>query len=279
MNTLPLGKKTLILSHLVEGNSVRSIERLTGVHRDTILRVLVEAGTRAQEVLDTQLVNLKSNFVQIDEIWTFVSKKQKNLSYGEKENFDIGDQYVFVAIDSETKLVSAFRVGKRSGNLAFSMMKELQTRISNRFQLSSDAFAPYFDVVDEVFGSEIEYAQIHKQYSEDMKGEKRYSPPCIVKIIKKSLIGYPDLKRVSTSHVERQNLTMRMQMRRFTRLTNAFSKKLENLKASVALHFFFYNFVRVHQSLRVTPAMQAAVTSHIWNFEELLNYKTQSKAA
>ena len=134
---------------------------------------MVEAGTKAQDILDSQLVNLKSNFVQIDEIWTYVSKKQKNLSYGEKENFDIGDQYVFVAIDSETKLVPAFRVGKRQSSLAFSMMKELQTRISNRFQLSSDAFTPYFDVVDEVFGSEIEYAQIHKQYSEDMKGEKR----------------------------------------------------------------------------------------------------------
>ncbi len=279
MNTLSLSKKLLILSSLVEGNSIRSIERLSGVHRDTIMRLLLFAGTKAQEILDRELVGIKSRFIQVDEIWTFVAKKQGNLSYGERENFDIGDQYVFVAIDSETKLIPAYTVGKRSSTLAIALMRELQYRISTRFQLSTDSFKPYLDVVDDVFGIDIDYGQVHKHYTEDMKGEKRYSPPCIVTVEKKPLIGYPDFRRISTSHVERQNLTMRMQMRRFTRLTNAFSKKLENLKAALALHFFHYNFMRIHKTLRVTPAMQAGISRNIWTWEQLLGIEIQERKA
>jgi IS1 family transposase len=243
------------------------------------MRFLVSAGAKAQEILDREMVGIKSRYIQVDEIWTFVAKKQGNLSYGERENFDIGDQYVFVAIDSETKLIPAYTVGKRSSTLAIALMRELQDRISTRFQLSTDSFKPYLDVVDDVFGIDIDYGQIHKHYTEDMKGEKRYSPPCIVTVDKKPLIGYPDFQHISTSHVERQNLTMRMQMRRFTRLTNAFSKKLENLRAALALHFFHYNFMRIHKTLRVTPAMQAGISKNIWTWEQLLGIEVQQRKA
>ncbi len=279
MNTLPLSKKTLILSHLVEGSSVRSIERITGVHRDTILRVLVEAGERAQYILETRLVNLESKFVQIDEIWTYVGKKQKHLDEVERLSDELGDQYVFVAMDSDTKLVPSFSVGKRNLSVATSFLKDLRDRIRTRFQLSSDSFPAYFNAVDSIFGEDIEYGQIDKTYAEEPGGSHRYSPGCVVSVFVKPILGNPIRRRISTSHIERQNLTMRMQMRRFTRLTNAFSKKLENLKAALALHFFHYNFMRIHSSLRVTPAMEARVTNRIWNFEELLNYKEQSQAA
>jgi IS1 family transposase len=280
MNVLPLEKKTAILAQLVEGLSVRSIERLTGTHRDTILRVLSEAGERAQSILDTELVNLESNFIQVDEIWTFVAKKQKRLTREERISGELGDQYIFVALDPQTKLVSSFTIGKRNLEVATSFLKDLRDRIITRFQLSSDSFKPYFNAVDSVFGEDVDYGQVHKKYAdEDQKGSHRYSPACIVSVFVKSLIGQPIRKHISTSLVERQNLTMRMNMRRFTRLTNAFSKKLDNLRASVALHFFHYNFMRIHSSLRVTPAMEARVTNRIWNFEELLKYNQRSQAA
>jgi IS1 family transposase len=193
---------------------------------------------------------------------------------------ELGDQYVFVAMDAETKLVPAFKVGKRTYECTHSFIKDLQYRIITRFQLSTDSFKPYFNVVDEVFGEDIDYGQIHKEYREDGKGEKRYSPAQIIRVIINPLIGQPSIKHISTSYIERQNLTMRMQMRRFTRLTNAFSKKLRNLECAVALHFYHYNFMRIHSSLRVTPAMQANVTNHIWDWEELFGIaKTSKKAA
>ncbi|MGD0036884.1 MAG: IS1 family transposase [Bacteroidota bacterium] len=279
MNTLPLSKKALILSSLVEGLSIRSIERLTNTHRDTIMRLLVEAGTKAQDILDSQLVNLESKFIEVDEIWTFVGKKQRRLLPDERTNNDLGDQYVFVAIDAETKLVPTFIVGKRTRETTYSFISDLKGRIRTRFQLSSDSYSAYYETIDRVFGIDVDYAQVHKNYREESKGEKRYSPPCIISVTLKPLIGEPKQHHISTSYVERQNLTMRMQMRRFTRLTNGYSKKLDNLKANLALHFFYYNFVRVHQSLRVTPAMQANVTNHIWNFEELLTYQQLKQAA
>lgn len=279
MNALSLEKKALVLSHLVEGLSVRSIERLTGVHRDTIIRLTISAGEIASEILDSQMVNLEVKRLQIDEIWTYVAKKQRLVSSLDPKEF--GDQYVFVALDPDTKLIPMFRVGKRTGELARSFMMDLRSRIITQFQLTTDAFKPYRDAVDYAFGTEIDYAQIHKSYSsEDIpKGEHRYSPGCIIGINIIPITGNPVRKHISTSLVERQNLTIRMQMRRFTRLTNAFSKKLESLRAALAIHFFYYNFVRVHQSLRVTPAMQAKLTNHIWTWEELLSRCEQSKAA
>jgi IS1 family transposase len=280
MNALAVSKKALILSHLVEGNSVRSIERITGVHRDTILRLLNSAGEKALDILDSELVNLEPKRIQLDEVWTYVSKKQARLSPEERKAGEYGDQYVFVALDPQTKLVVAFTVGKRTLETALSFMYDLKTRIGTRFQLTTDSFSPYFQAVDSVFGDDIDYAQVHKSYSdEDIKGEHRYSPGCIVSINIRPLLGNPIRKHISTSLVERQNLTMRMQMRRFTRLTNAFSKKLQNLKAALALHFLYYNFIRIHQSLRVTPAIEAGITNHIWTWEELLTSHQQKEAA
>ncbi len=276
-NHLPFPKKEVVLSALVEGNSICSIVRMTGVNKHTILRLLCEAGEKAQEILDREMVGIKSRRIQVDEIWTFVAKKQKQLK--PSDNGEVGDQYVFVALDADTKLVPVFRVGKRNGRTAYSFITELATRIITRFQLSSDSFKAYFDVVDRIFGTEIDYGQIHKQYGEEEENEKRYSPANIIRITIKALIGEPIRKHISTSYVERQNLTMRMQMRRFTRLTNAFSKKLENLKAALALHFFHYNFMRIHQSLRVTPAMQAGVSKHIWTWGELLRTTQEGQVA
>ncbi len=243
---------------------------MTGVNKRTILRLLYEAGTRAQDMLDRELVGLHSRFIQVDEIWCFVGKKQKQCTEEEKRAGELGDQYIFVAMDSDTKLVPCFLVGKRTGKNANSFMRDLNYRIATRFQLSTDSFCGYTDAVDSVWGTEIDYAQIHKQYADDQWGEKRYSPPEINSLTLQVLTGNPIKKRISTSHIERQNLTMRMNMRRLTRLTNAFSKKLENLKAAVALHFFHYDFMRIHQTLRITPAMRAGVTKHIWGWEQLL---------
>jgi IS1 family transposase len=277
MNVLPIEKKTLILSLLCEGQSVRATSRIADVSPVTTLKLLLEAGEKAREIHDTQMVGLQSNYIQVDEIWSYIGKKQKQTKPLDSE--ELGDQYVFVAMDSETKLVPAFMVGKRNGSVALSFMDELKYRIRTRFQLSTDAFAPYFNAVDTVFGSDVDYGQIHKEYKEEAKGEKRYSPAQIIRVTIKSLIGNPKRKRISTSHIERQNLTMRMQMRRFTRLTNAFSKSLKHHKAAIALHFFFYNFVRIHETLRVTPAMEANVTNRLWNWADLLTWGTQRIAA
>ncbi len=278
-NFLPLHKKIMVLSALVEGNSVCSIVRMTGVNKRTILRLFCEAGKLAAEILDRELVNLSCRFVQVDEIWTFVGKKQRTCTEEEKSGGILGDQYVFVAMDSETKLVILHRVGRRTGETALSFLRDLDARISTRFQLSTDAFSAYTDAVDRVWGTEIDYGQVHKSYASSIEPQHRYSPPQVVSTYLNMIVGNPIKKRISTSHIERQNLTMRMQMRRFTRLTNAYSKKLENLQAAVALHFFHYNFMRLHQTLRVTPSMAAGVTRHVWTWENLLGLKAERKAA
>ncbi|MDQ7815984.1 MAG: hypothetical protein RDU14_03100 [Melioribacteraceae bacterium] len=195
----------------------------------------------------------------------------------EKKNFDIGDQWVFVALDSETKLVIAHYVGRKTTGSTDYFISLLKEKILNRFQLSTDAFHCYPNAVEKSFGAEIDYVQINKIYRNEMKGEIRYSPPKIIRINREWIQGEPKVSRVSTSHVKRQNLTMCMQMRRFTRLTNAFSKKLDNLKSACSLHFNYYNFMRIHKSLRVTPAMEHRITNHIWTWEEFLGVKSRSK--
>jgi len=278
MNRLPIHKQVLILASLVEGNSIRSITRILDVDKETVLKLLVNAGKRAFEIHDSYMNNIKSNLIQVDEIWTFVGKKQKNLNHTERYyETEFGDQYVFVAIDAETKLVPVFQIGKRSYEVTYSFMNELQARVSTRFQLTSDSFKPYKSAVKSTFGNDIDYAQLHKVYGEQGEWEKRYSPAQIVGIELIPLIGDPELKNISTSYVERQNLTMRMNMRRFTRLTNAFSKKLENLKCAIALHFFHYNFMRIHQTLRATPCMVAGLTNSIWSWEKFLGIEEQSR--
>ncbi|MGA7160154.1 MAG: IS1 family transposase [Bacteroidota bacterium] len=278
MNTLPIEKKILILSLLAEGNSLRTISRVSGVARNTISSLLLDAGEKAGEIMNREMVNLKVSKLQVDEIWTFVGKKQKMLK-PEEMNTDLGDQYVFVALDAETKLVPAFSVGKRTGEMAHSFMKELQQRIISRFQLTTDAFAPYFNAVDSVFGEDIDYGQIHKEYREDSKGERRYSPGQIARVIIRPLIGNPKRKHISTSYIERQNLTMRMQMRRFTRLTNGFSRSLKHLEAALALHFFHYNWMRIHETLKVTPAMEAGISKHLTTWEDFLSWDNEQRIA
>ncbi len=269
MNCLKLEKKIQILNALVEGVSIRSIERMFGTHRDTIMRILVDAGSKCGKLLDEKLTNLHVDEVECDEIWCYVGKKQKHVKSNENHR-EVGDQYVFVAMDANTKLVPSFIVGKRNGENALQLMRDLQFRVNNRFQLTTDGYRPYLEAVERTFGRNVDFAQLVKIYSGDEKTRERYSPSEIVEAIPMPIMGDPKPERISTSYIERQNLTMRMQMRRFTRLTNAFSKKLANLKAAVALHFAHYNFMRVHRSLRVTPAMQAGIADHVWTWGELL---------
>jgi transposase-like protein/IS1 family transposase len=270
--TVPEDKALLAVQLLIEGTSIRSTERITGLHRDTIMRILVLAGERCAQVMDSQMRNLRCDHVQADEIWTFVGKKQREVHDEDPKEF--GDAWVFAAIDADTKLIPAFTVGKRTRSTAYDFLINLRERLAEdrRFQLTTDGFHFYERGVEDVFGGTVDFAQLIKLYGDygqhDAAG--RYSPSPIVEVISKVRDGRPDPAHISTSHVERQNLTMRMAIRRFTRLTNAFSKKLDNLKAACALHFAYYNFCRVHQSLRVTPAMQAGITDHVWTIAELL---------
>ncbi len=271
-NNLSFEKKSLVLASLSEGNSIRSVERLTGVHRDTIMRLLVKAGEKAQKIHNNHVRNLKPKNIQADEIWCYVGKKQKRLKPEEKASEQLGDQYVFVALDADSKLVPSYYVGKRDTLQTYFFMKDLASRVNIRFQLSTDSFLPYLNVVNSVFGKNIDYAQVNKIYHEDYANEKRYSPAQIVGIDIKPLLGNPDIDTISTSYVERQNLNMRMNMRRFTRLTNAFSKKIENLQAAVSLYFFYYNFIRIHGTTKTTPAMEAGISNHAWGWNDLLLY-------
>jgi IS1 family transposase len=269
MNVLSEEKKVGVISALVEGNSIRSTERMTGVHRDTIMRLILSVGRNCDRLLDERMRKLSCRFVQADEIWTYVGKKEKRVGYGDDAR-EVGDQYVFVAMDSETKLVPCFRVGKRDSVNAWFFMQDLQERISGRVQLTTDGFRPYKDAVDDSFGMDVDYAMLVKMYSDSGQADTRYSPGEIVDVRTIPITGHPHPRLISTSHIERQNLTIRMQLRRFTRLTNAFSKKLENLKAACAVHFAWYNFCRIHSSLRVTPAMAAGISNEVWPLSALL---------
>lgn len=268
---LPMEKAEAILKLLVEGMSIRSIERVTLVHRDTIMRLLLLAGERCQRLMDSKVRGLKTRYVQADEIWTFVGKKKRHVRKG--DSVEIGDQWVFVAIDAETKLVASYLVGKRSMHNTTTFAWDLYKRLAAPTQLTTDGMHFYTKAIPECFGLDVDFAQLTKLFGDFGQydtPEARYSPSPIKGVISKVRTGDPDPDHISTSFVERQNLTMRMQMRRFTRLTNAFSKKLSHLKAAVALHFAWYNFVRVHKSLRVTPAMEAGIAKHVWSLGELL---------
>lgn len=272
--TVPEDKAILAIQLLIEGTSVRSAERITGLHRDTILRLLVLAGERCSVLMDSTMRNLRCKHIQSDEIWTFVGKKQRQVRSADPA--EMGDAWVFVAIDADTKLIPAFTVGKRTKETTYNFLLGLQERLAedHRFQLTTDGFHFYQRGVEDVFAGQADFAQLIKLYGDygqhDAAG--RYSPGPIVEVISKIRDGRPDPEHISTSHVERQNLTMRMAIRRFTRLTNAFSKKLDNLKAACALHFAYYNLCRVHQTLRCTPAMEAGITDHIWTIAELLRW-------
>lgn len=281
MNKLPLEKQILLLSMLTEGSSIRSIERITGVNRNTVMSLLVRAGQQAQIILDQRCRNLQSNYVQVDEIWSYVSKKQKQATSESDKQNGFGDQYIFVALDAETKLVPVFVVGKRTMENADFIMRELSERIPKRFQLSTDAFPAYRLSVYKYLGGEVDYGQVIKSYGGTERGqEARYSPAKILSVTLRAVMGQPRMKKISTSYIERQNLTIRMENRRLTRLTNAFSKKVENLKAAMALHFFHYNFIRGHSSLHgVTPAMAAGISQSFWSWEQFLMEERTWKVA
>ncbi len=271
MNTLSLEKKLAVISALVEGNSIRSISRMTDVDRNTINSLLLRTGERCQQIMDERMRNLECRYLQVDEIWTFVQKKRRNVRSGDSP--DVGDQWVYVAIDAESKLIPAFRIGKRVRPDTWAFLWDLNGRLANRVQLTTDGLNHYTVAVPESFGTDVDFAQLTKMFGDygQFDGpDARYSPPRISGVLSKVRQGDPDPDHISTSFVERQNLTMRMAMRRFTRLTNAFSKKLANLKAAVALHFAHYNFCRIHSSLRVTPAMAAGLSSDVWPLERLL---------
>jgi IS1 family transposase len=272
MNTLLLEKKLAVLSALVEGNSIRSISRMTGVDRNTISSLLLRTGEHCKQIMDARMRNLECRYLQLDEIWTFVQKKRAHVRQGDPP--EVGDQWVYVAIDAESKLVPSFFVGKRVRPDTWQFLWDLQQRLANPVQLTTDGLNHYTVAVPECFGPENSFAQLTKMFGDywlPETPEGRYSPPRISGVISKVRQGDPDPDCISTSFVERQNLTMRMGMRRFTRLTNAFSKKLSHLKAAIALHFAYYNFCRLHSSLRVTPAMEAGIADHVWTLQELLS--------
>lgn len=261
-------KAHLALQLLLEGNSIRSTQRITGLDQNTIMTLLVKAGERCQSLMDSRMRGLQMKHLQLDEIWTYVQKKRRNVRVGDSP--EVGDQWVFVAIDADTKLIPCFHVGKRHIEDTRTFLWDLYGRLEGRTQLTTDGLNHYKVAVPETFGMDVDFAQLVKLFGEVDNPNARYSPPRITEVISKVRRGNPDPDHISTSFVERQNLTMRMAIRRFTRLTNAFSKKLLNLKMAVALHFAYYNFCRVHSSLRVTPAMEAGITDHVWEIGELL---------
>lgn len=270
MNVLPLAKRVQILDALAEGSSMRSASRMAGVSINTVTKLLVDAGRACAKYQDEKLRGLSCRRLQVDEIWAFVHAKEKNVPDEHKGEFGYGDVWTFTAIDAETKLVPCWMVGWRDVQCATEFVKDMAGRLSSRVQLTTDGHKMYLEAVESAFGGEIDFAQLVKVYAETPAGEARYSPPKWNGSKKSTVAGDPDPKHISTSYVERQNLTMRMCMRRFTRLTNAFSKKVQNLEHAVALYFMHYNFIRVHQTLGTTPAMAAGMANQKWTMEDLL---------
>jgi IS1 family transposase len=291
MRVLPRETQLRVLHLLVEGNSLRSVERLTGVHRDTTMRLLVRAGRACKRMLDRRMVDLRLEHLQADEIWTFCRKKQARLTPAEKLNDGIGDQYLFVALDEATKLIPAFLIGKRTAENTCEFMLDVAKRLrgfgpaSNPFEsfpmdglpragwrpmISTDGFAPYLGAVEDAFGGAADHGVLIKSYGEDAEQFGRYAPPKVVSTERRPITAGLDPYSICTSHVERNNLSIRTFMRRFTRLALGFSKKLDNLAAAVALHVAHYNYCRYHRTIRSTPAMAAGIAGHVWTVEELL---------
>lgn len=261
-------QKTRVVAALVEGNSIRSTVRMTGVSKNTVIKLLLDLADACAAYHDANVRNLKVRRLQCDEIWQYVGSKAKNTS-PEKKAIGWGDVWTWTAIDADTKLCVSYLVGGRDLGWAKEFMRDCASRIRNRVQITTDGHKAYLEVVEDAFGADIDYAQLQKIYGAVNENETRYSPARCIGCDMKVVSGDPDPKHVSTSFVERQNLSMRMSIRRFTRLTNAFSKKIENHAAAVALWFMYYNFCRVHQTLRVTPAIEAGISDHLWTVEEL----------
>ncbi len=274
MNKLSIEKQAQVIRTLVEGNSIRATCRITGTAKGTVTRLFASVGAACTKYQDIHLRNLQSKAIQCDELWSFCYAKQKNVPEELQGKFGYGDVWTWVAIDADTKLVPCWLVGLRDAGYALEFIKDLRGRLANRVQLTTDGHRVYFNAVDYVFGADIDYAMLVKLYGAEPESEKRYSPAKCIGVNHRTITGHPDASKISTSFVERQNLTMRMGMRRFTRLTNAFSKKVENLEHTVALHFMYYNFARPHQTLANpyprTPAMAAGVSERIWTIEDIV---------
>lgn len=268
MNCLDLETRARVVNCLIEGCSIRATVRMTGVAKNTVVKLLADLGCACSAFHNRSVRNLKVRRLQADEIWCFVGAKAKNVSV-EKKQEGWGDVWTWVGIDADTKLVVSYLVGGRGLGWATDFMEDCASRIRNRVQITTDGHKAYLEAVENAFGCDIDYAQLQKIYGAPSANETRYSPATCIGCDMKVVSGNPDPKHVSTSFVERQNLTMRMHMRRFTRLTNGFSKKIDNHRHMVALHYMFYNFCRIHQSLRVTPAMQSGLADRIWTVEEL----------
>ena len=270
MNKLAVTDRVAILRALTEGCSLRSTSRMVGVSINTVTKLLVDAGGACSRFQDKAMRNLSCRRLQLDEIWGFVQMKQKNVPVERESEVGIGSIWTWIAIDAETKLIPSWLVGLRDGDYAKAFVGDLAARLNGRVQITTDGLKAYVEAMEEGFGGEVDYAVLHKVYGNETPGEARYSPAECCGCEKKTIEGKPDPAHVNTSFIERQNLTVRMRNRRFTRLTNAFSKKLENLEHSVALHFFTYNFITRHQTLRMSPALKAGVTDHMWSYEELV---------
>jgi IS1 family transposase len=267
-NQLATEKKILAISALAEGASIRSVERMTGVHRDTIMRLGIRVGNGCTALMDAKMRNLDCERLQLDEIWGFIGKKRANVL--ETDDKQIGDVWTFVALDADTKLVPSFHVGKRDAYNTLCFVEDLAARLAGRVQITTDAMQAYAGALERGFGCHLDYGQLIKTYRATELAPGRYSPPSLYTSQKGVVFGSPDPRYISTSYVESQNLTMRMHCRRLTRLTNAFSKKLENFKAAIGLHFGYYNFVKMHKTLRMTPAMASGIVNEVWTVADLV---------
>jgi len=268
---IPMDRAVMCLQLLLEGMSVRSIQRITGVHQKTVLNLMVLAGDRCRQLMKDRIKGVAVKDVEADEIWAFVGMKKMTKLHKEITDPMVGDAYTFVGIERNTKLILAWHLGDRDAVNAEAFTEKLSHATSGRFQLTTDGLASYPDAISYSLGTRVDYAQLIKVYAHgDREGEQKYSPPEVVETILKRVIGDPDPRRVCTSIVERSNLSMRTSIRRLTRLTNGFSKKWENLHAMLSLYFAFYNFCRIHSSIRCTPAMESGITGHVWTLRELL---------
>jgi IS1 family transposase len=271
VNRLKVEKQETAIRALAEGASIRSVERMTGIHRDTIMRLGLRVGATCEQIMDETMHDLTCERIEVDEVWSFIGKKQRHVRYWE-DHSQVGDSWVWVALDPDSKVIPAYAVGKRDVPTARAFVADLASRLQNRVQISSDGLWAYVDAIEQAWGADVDYAQIVKTYEADPIGPGRYSPPKVSSVEKTIIQGDPDMRKASTSLVERSNLTLRTFNRRFTRLTCAFSKRPENHRKSVALSLCVYNFVRRHGTLKTTPAVAAGVTYREWTIRDLLEW-------
>jgi IS1 family transposase len=280
MNQLSTEKRAAVIAALVEGNSLRGTARMTGVARMTVEKLLRELGAACAAHHDATVRGLNAQRIQCDEIWAFIGAKKKNVPESKRDEW--GDCWTWTALDPDSKLMVAYRVGPRTQDMAYDFMEDVASRLNNRVQITTDGFTKYPNAVEYAFGPDVDYAQIEKHYKIPAAAKAaavRYSPTRLASVQRARITGNPDPRYISTSHVERQNLTMRMHMRRFARLTNGFSRKIEMHFCAIALHFAYYNFCKIHQTIRITPAMQAGISDHVWEISELIDLLTTSSDA